>query len=206
MDIDDLDLATAARLHGDRSLAVFSTLLQSAARPGQPVALPDVGVPSALAAVLAIVDLDHGVTVLGDDAGPSWRGVIARATSAAAARIADADVVLARREPAPHEIASLRIGSASEPERGARLFVAVDRLGDESDDLATSIEVSGPGVADTVSFGVDGLGASAVTALAEANTSYPAGVDTWLVDGTGRTVALPRSCTTEIRETSEGAD
>lgn len=213
----------AARLDGDDSLAVFRTLLAAAARPGQLVSLrTDLtsAIPAPLLAALALVDLDHAIAVLGDepgvaaraaarstDADPSivsewaeWAQLIAAATDACPTDVLDdADVVIARRVPTVEEVSSLRTGSASTPELGARLFIACQAIrespgGAATDDAESSrFGVSGPGASTPRRVEVIGVGHDVLAAVADANRAFPAGIDVWFIDAGGTVVGIPRS-------------
>jgi alpha-D-ribose 1-methylphosphonate 5-triphosphate synthase subunit PhnH len=45
---------------------------------------------------------------------------------------------------------------------------------------------------------VEGAGRELFEALSGANSAFPIGIDTWLVDKEGRVVGLPRSTTIEV--------
>ena len=195
----------SARLAGDDSLAVFRVLLESASRPGTPVALAghlSSTLSAPLLAVLALMDLDHRFVVLGDDESgiDRWTPLIAAATDAQRApAIGDADVVIARRSPTPEEIAAMRTGTAETPESGARLFVACRSVtGADSDSTtvrsgSTRFSVTGPGAPEPRGVDVVGIDDELPTAVAAASRSFPAGIDVWFVDDTGTVIAVPRS-------------
>ncbi len=193
----DTDILVRARLASDQSLAVFRAVLSAASRPGTRVALPAEaapGVPPAAVPVLALADLDVAVAVLDEDAnGETWQSLVRSVTGCRAAPADDADMVVAVRQPSPTDIASLRVGTAHGPEHGARLFISCRVLTDQSTGGATTIRLSGPGASKGRTINVVGIERDVFAALAAANTSFPAGIDTWLVADNGVVVGIPRS-------------
>ncbi len=194
----DAALLAAARLDGDRSLAVFRTLLEAVARPGCPVGPvtpgPE-GLAPALLAALALVDLDHVVAVLGDvrDDRTRWSSLIAAATDAQPTdSLEHADVVIARTSPTAVEIASIRTGDAASPELGARLFIACDSVRPGAAH-PVRFRLSGPGAPVPREVEVSGVGSDVPQAIAEANQGFPAGIDVWFLDREGYTLGVPRS-------------
>lgn len=199
----DPDLVAAARLTPETSLEVFRGALDALARPGRPARLPVVRpdvIPAPLLPVLALADLEVAVHVLDGpadahddgvaDHADRWLTAIAAATGArTASTLHDADLVLALRLPTAAEIAELRTGDARAPEQGARLVVAVDRIGTGS----TTVTLIGPGAATGRTIDLDGPGTAFFEALDAANRGFPAGIDTWLAAPDGSVTAIPRS-------------
>ena len=196
-----------ARLTSEQSLAVFRAVLSAASRPGTLVALPAdaaPGVPPTIVPVLALADLDIAVAILDEDAnGDSWQSLVRSVTGCRTAAAAEADMVVALRPPSPVEIASLRIGTAHAPERGARLFVACRMLTEGSVGGATTIRVSGPGASNGRTVTVTGVARDVLSAVVTANKSFPAGIDTWLVADNGVMAAIPRSTQIDIVDTAK---
>lgn len=193
-DATNAALLAAARLDAPTSLAVFRVVLGALARPGRvvgpPTRVPPV-VPTVLLPALALADLDVAVTVLDEHDGDpiAWDEVVRAATGARpAAGIDDADLVVAMRTPTIDEIARIRTGDPTSPERGARLVVACDGF-----DRGTDLDVEGPGAAAGRSARLAGIGADVLDAIATANSRFPAGFDTWFVDPRGAMVAIARS-------------
>jgi hypothetical protein len=60
------------------------------------------------------------------------------------------------------------------------------------------LQLRGPGVDGTRRVLVEGAGRELFEALSGANSAFPVGIDTWLVDKEGRLVGLPRSTTIEV--------
>jgi alpha-D-ribose 1-methylphosphonate 5-triphosphate synthase subunit PhnH len=63
---------------------------------------------------------------------------------------------------------------------------------------STVLRLQGPGVPDVRWVAVTGLALGVVEAFTEANAAFPAGIDVWLADRTGRVLGLPRSCTVTV--------
>ena len=203
--------ANVARLDATGSHRAFRSLLDAFARPGTIADLgslaADLDVDPTLIPVLALADLEVVVAVIDDpDRADEIASLLRRST---AARITDepseADMVLVTGDVAAAEIALVRRGDAAHPELGAHLILRVDHLGD----VATSgpdcreIRISGPGARMGRIVAVAGFDPAIVAALQRANADHPAGFDTWLVDGAGNVIGIPRSNRVEI---VEGAD
>ena len=198
------DLARRARLSPSESQKAFRALLDALARPGRVVRLPvslTERMPAVLVPAAALADVEVTVAVL---TGPDddWADAVLQATGARVAPFTQAEMVVFRRAPSATEVASLERGDATSPERGARVSIACRSLrapegpsGPDASRAAGSgltLTVRGPGVKGTVQVVVDGLDPGALGALADANRSFPAGVDAWLVADDGSVVGLPR--------------
>ncbi len=199
-----------AALDADASLRVFRTLLDTLANPGRlhaieqraPGGLPAVALPA-----LSLADLEVAVSVIGDfdSASPNVATAIRRSTGARiVSDLADADMVVAVRVPALADIEQIRRGSATAPERGARLCLSCERLTADVasvadvDDRVVRVWVSGPGAMRGRLFGVAGIPGEIFETLAAVNRGHPAGVDTWIVADDGVIVGIPRSCRIEV--------
>jgi alpha-D-ribose 1-methylphosphonate 5-triphosphate synthase subunit PhnH len=181
--------AIAERLTPRASQAVFRVLLDSLARPGQVLALPQPG-PGPGIVPLALAVVGSPVAVLGD---PAMQQAICRATGAHPAAPGDASLVaIYQAADAAAAIPRLRRGSALAPEDGAKVGLACRGLSAGGSGEVT-LELSGPGVPGQARLGVDGLGRAVFGALREANALFPAGIDVWLVDTRGQVAGLPRS-------------
>lgn len=212
----DPHLLTHARLTPELSLEVFRAALAAMSRPGRVEHLPD-DVPSSLPdemlLPLALADLEVAVAVLdhdpaenratGDDPEFRWADVLRAATGARLVHdVSVADLVVARRNPTPAEIAALRTGDASTPERGARLVVACTSVSPEGarpDGDEVEVHLTGPGAATGRTVYVDGVQPVVFASLRALNRAFPAGVDTWLVATDGAMVAIPRSAAIDLR-------
>lgn len=200
------DVLVRARLSSEQSLEVFRAVLSAAARPARLATLPKgtaPGVPPAAVPALALADLDVSVTTLGDspEVERRWRELIQGVTGCRACSLADADLVVALREPAPSEISRLPAGSAQAPEHAARLFVSCRSLASGVHPDGTRIHVRGPGASAGRLLTVVGLDGAMFTALAGVNRSFPAGIDCWLVADDGVMAGIPRSAQIDLVDT-----
>ncbi len=195
------------RLAGSDAHDAFMVLLHTLAEPGdlgalRPGVLPD-DVPAAAVLPLAIADVDVTVHVQGDD---ELAARIREATLSPAAPIEDAAIVVLV-DARPEHLRAARRGVADAPEAGARVAIAVERLmplgavqaaTGSVPEGSTVLRLQGPGVPDVRWVAVTGLALGVVEALTEANDAFPAGIDVWLADRTGRVLGLPRSCTVTV--------
>jgi alpha-D-ribose 1-methylphosphonate 5-triphosphate synthase subunit PhnH len=90
---------------------------------------------------------------------------------------------------APEKVPSL--GTLEEPEGGATVLLRVASLHEESAG-ALSLKLTGPGIRQPVTIGVDGLHADWINARNDWVSSFPLGVELVLCDAQ-RFVALPRT-------------
>ena len=201
--MSDSGLLVRARLGGEQSLAVFRVVLDVVARPGRILALPNgvaKGAPPAVVPVLALADLDVAVATLESDGDTAWATRLRSVTGCRLASPDDADMVVALRPPTADDVRSLRTGSAHAPEHGPRLFVACASLAAGRSDVGTTIRLHGPGASNGRTLTVGGVGREVFDALATANRSFPAGIDSWFVAPDGRIAGIPRSSRIEILE------
>jgi alpha-D-ribose 1-methylphosphonate 5-triphosphate synthase subunit PhnH len=190
----------AQRLSPLTSQAVFRVLLGSLAQPGRVFQLPAAAAwpepgPGANPALgpgivpLALAVIGSKVAVAG---APDWGARICQATGASPADIAEAELVAIYGPTDPVMITQLRRGSSHAPEEGAKVGLSCHTLTAGGPGEVT-IELSGPGVAGRARLGVNGIGSGAFGALRAVNSTFPAGVDVWLVDQRGQIAGLPRS-------------
>jgi alpha-D-ribose 1-methylphosphonate 5-triphosphate synthase subunit PhnH len=199
----DTGVLLSARLTGDQSLAVFRAVLEASSRPGKVVVLPGgvaMSVPPAAVPVLALADLDISVATLEPGDESAWASSIRSVTGCRLSAAPDADMIVAIRPPTGDEVGSLRVGSTLAPERGARLFVLCPAITEGSTGGGTTIRIQGPGASVGRTVTVAGIDADVFVALNAANRAFPAGVDTWLVTGDRRMIAIPRSSRIDIIE------
>jgi alpha-D-ribose 1-methylphosphonate 5-triphosphate synthase subunit PhnH len=190
------NVLVSARLTGEQSLTVFRAVLDALSRPGKIVDLPAgaaTSVPPPAVPVLALADLDVAVATLEAGEDTEWASSIRSVTGCRLASVTDADMVVGVRAPTADEVGSLRVGSAHDPERGARLFVLCAAVAEASTAAGTTIRLQGPGASAGRTITVAGVDADVFDAIAAANRSFPAGIDTWLISGDRRMVGIPRS-------------
>lgn len=176
------------------SQRVFRCALQATAQPGKLFTLPPVG-DAPPHETLALALLDHEVTfcVVGGEGRPV--GVcLSRMTGSRDVSVEEAEFALISGGDSGGEILKLSRGDLEHPERGATAIFAVERLGSGP----VALRLSGPGVPDTRTLGIEGLSMSEVEAIRESRADYPLGVDVYLVDGAGQLAGLPRSTGLEI--------
>ncbi|CAN5793222.1 phosphonate C-P lyase system protein PhnH [soil metagenome] len=199
------DRTRRARMSPDESQQAFRALLDALARPGHVVVLPASltdRMPPVLVPVAALADVEVSVAVLTDPAD-RWADAVLQATGARAAPLAQAQLVACRRAPEPAELASLERGDPDAPERGTRVSIACRSLRSSGVDGAggpgVALTLRGPGVESATHVVVEGLRPEALAAMVEANHSFPAGIDAWLVADDGSVVGLPRSTRITVR-------
>lgn len=196
-------LVRALTLPPATAQADFRALLAALARPGTLetiTATPDVPPVFAVAAGLADVEVPLCVlTADGRQDQEHQARALHMATSAPLAGLGEARLVAALRTPSEEEVAALPRGDALHPERGARLILAVDGLSAPGDGgTGTVLTLTGPGVPGYRRIRVNGPPPEVFRALAAANTTFPAGVDTFLVAADGTVAGLPRSANIAI--------
>ncbi|TCP53612.1 alpha-D-ribose 1-methylphosphonate 5-triphosphate synthase subunit PhnH [Tamaricihabitans halophyticus] len=184
-----------ANLLPDDAQRVFRAVLDALSRPGQVQRLatdPASELPPVLLPVLALADLGTGVYVRHED--PHWVDVVRVVTNAPIADLGSARLVAAEGTLSATELAALPRGSASAPEHGALVALAVSDV----DGGATRWQLSGPGVPGELRVSLAGVGSDLLAARDVAVAGYPAGIDLLLVAPDGRMVGLPR--TTAVTE------
>jgi alpha-D-ribose 1-methylphosphonate 5-triphosphate synthase subunit PhnH len=169
--------------------ATFRALCDAMSRPGTVQHVPGERGDHAVAATL----VDHEVTVHTPD--ESLRAALAASGRLAAADPTDADVVHADGVPS-WDVRDLDRGSLVEPSDGATVVYRVEQVSPKPGGGTTRLHLSGPGVPGTRAVSV-GLPAEEIEAVADAQSTYPRGVDAILTAG-NRVVALPRSVTLEV--------
>lgn len=176
------------------SQSIFRLLLETLSRPGQisELAQTELG---ALVLPLALGDVHTRVAVC---ASEELQNDVIWATGAVLTGLDDADLVACCEDVDAASIKRLRRGTALAPELGAKIAINCTQLhADASGEL--TLTLSGPGVDGSITLGLDGLAREVVDAIIEANAHFPAGIDVWFVDQSGRLAALPRSCRVEVR-------
>lgn len=184
---------TQARLTGARSQETYEILLRAISYPGRVHQLPEwfcneQPFPSPLLLPLAIADVDIGVWV--DD--PEWEALVIDATGGHSSEAAHAwTLAFTRLDAVTATLPQISIGTALEPESGARIALAV-----ESFDTGTEVALEGPGINGSLVASVDGLAATDLARLGQASGFFPAGLDAWLFT-LDSVMAIPR--TTDVK-------
>ena len=182
------------RLDGRRSQEVFRVLLETLARPGRVSQLPSAGLGASVVP-LALAGVDSSFAVIGDT---DWEQRVRAATGATAVEPESAPLVAVCGRCDGETIRRLRPGSALAPEEGAKVGIDCDELRPAGPGALTLV-LSGPGVVGSVVLGVEGLDPGVVEARRELTSGFPAGIDVWLVDRSGRVAGIPRTTTVEVR-------
>lgn len=165
----------------------FDGLLSAMSRPGTVHQVP---APADHAVVATLVD--HEVTIATADEG--LRDALSGQGRHEPAAVEDADIVHVRDHTAV-DVRACKRGSLVEPSEGATVIYRVDSISVGSEP-GTTVRLSGPGVDGTATLSVS-VPESALSALSEAQSEYPRGVDA--VFATEERIAtVPRSVTMEV--------
>lgn len=165
----------------------FDRLLAAMSRPGTVHTVP----APADHAVLATL-VDHEVTVATDDG--TLRDALSGQGRLDSARPENADVVHVR-ECSDVDVRECERGSLVEPSDGATVVYRVGTVSSRPTD-ATTVTLLGPGVDGLTEFSMS-LPEQELSALAEAQSGYPRGVDA-VFAAEDRLAAVPRSVTVEV--------
>jgi alpha-D-ribose 1-methylphosphonate 5-triphosphate synthase subunit PhnH len=168
----------------------FRALCDAMSRPGTIQRTPVTPADHAVAATL----VDHEVATHTDDA--TLRDALTAQGRFEPADPEDAVVVHARDLPS-WDVRDLGRGSLVEPGEGATVIYRVESLSTDPADDATTVRLSGPGVPGTRTASI-GLPRDELEAIAEAQSTYPRGVDA-VFAAADRVLAMPRSTRTEVR-------
>lgn len=166
----------------------FRALCDAMSRPGTVQRTPVTPADHAVAATL----VDHEVRTHTDD--DELRDALSNQ-----GRFEDvpdeADIVHTHGVPS-WDVGDLVRGSLVEPSKGATAIYRVESLSNTPDDGLTGVRLSGPGIPGTRTAHI-GLPAGELDAIAEAQSTYPRGVDVVLT-AADQVVALPRSVSLEV--------
>ena len=184
------------------SQAAFRALLAALSRPGIPVTLPgdvvEPAVPPSISVALALVDVEVRVCVIDDVDDVDWAGALASVAGCMVGPLEEAQMTIALRAPTPDELRALSRGRADAPELGSRLLLACEQVGrlgggEDPEQGAVVLTITGPGVDGAVRIGVGGLPVEVFETLEALNREFPMGIDTFMVASNGVVVGLPRS-------------
>jgi alpha-D-ribose 1-methylphosphonate 5-triphosphate synthase subunit PhnH len=181
----------------------FRTLVDATSRPGTVERTPTTPAVHAVVATL----VDHEVTFHGGD--DDLRRTLDRESRLDDAPFEEADVVAVDGH-TDGRVTEAKRGSLKEPSEGATLVYDVSAvaeaptgLGEHDGDDSLTLAVSGPGVPGVRTFEVAGLPTAEVAAIAEAQSTYPRGIDIYLT-ADDRVVGLPRSV--DLRVADDAVD
>jgi alpha-D-ribose 1-methylphosphonate 5-triphosphate synthase subunit PhnH len=175
----------------DDTRAVFRALCTATSRPATvrevPVAPADHGVVATL--------VDHEVSVHTPD--DRLREALSARGRYVPAAPTEADVLHAVGVP-EWDVREAPRGSLREPSEGATVLYRVGSLSEATagDAAATTVDVSGPGVEGSRRLSLE-LPAGELEALADAQSTYPRGVDAVFATE-GAVAAVPRSASLEV--------
>lgn len=171
--------------------ACFRALVDATSRPGTVTSVP---IEPADHAVLSTL-VDHEVTCFTPD--ETIRSVLENQGRFTAAEADRASIVHAP-DPGECPVRDLKRGTLKEPNLGATVVYRVDGLAaSPEEDTGTTLVLSGPGVPGERRLGVRGFAPNDARALADAQSSYPRGVDAVLT--TEQSIAaVPRSIDLEV--------
>lgn len=171
--------------------ACFRALVTSMSHPGTVTSAP---IKPADHAVLSTL-VDHEVTCFTPD--ETIRSALENRGRFTAADVDRARIVHAP-DPGECPVSDLTHGTLKEPSDGATVIYRIDGLISSSDeDAGTTLVLSGPGISGERRLNVRGFTPSDARALADAQSSYPRGIDAVLT--TERSIAaVPRSVDLEV--------
>lgn len=201
-------LAIRARLRDQESQQTFDAFMRTLAEPGTIRHLPEAILDDRIAVAawlpLALADVDVNVSIDDDPNGTSAH-LIRLATGARLVSLELADVA-AFSSIEVHQIERIPIGTALDPERGAKVAIRVDAVTLDATSCSLTIALEGPGVPGKRLLGVDGLSANVASRLGTASGPFPAGFDTWLIGNDGAVAGISRSTTVSVSATTQPHD
>lgn len=178
--------------------AVFRQVLEATARPGcvrrlvaPPLAVPPPRLRSACALLLALLDGEVGLHVLGPGAA-DVAAYLCLNTGARPAPLEEADFVLLTTGDSGGRVRRLKRGSLEAPHDGATVVYAPDTLEAPPGPGTVRLSLSGPGIAGSARLAVGGIALGEYAAL-QALVDFPLGVDVWLAAADGTLAVIPRS-------------
>ncbi len=172
----------------DDTRRTFDSLLAAVSRPGTVQSAPS---PADHAVVSTLVD--HEVTLATED--DTLEEALSGHGRIDAEPPETADIVHARGCTS-WDVRECDRGSLVEPSGGATIVYRVDTVTGSTREDCVTATLTGPGVDGVATLSVS-LPAAELSALAEAQSSYPRGVDA-VFAGDGCVAALPRSVSVEV--------
>lgn len=178
---------------------VYRVLVEAMSHPGEVFQFPgicqDDPWSSSLLAVAHTL-FDHEVTFAVVDGLPSLEKEIYDSTKARRVSLEKALYVIVSGNRSAGNILRACPGSSIYPESGATVIYSFEEGDEDSCDL-TGIELSGPGIRDSIHPRLAGLDAEEFEVLRQVNSEYPLGVDAIFLRGDAQVMCIPRS--TRIR-------
>lgn len=175
---------------------IYRLLLEACARPGKILALPEVPLnpPTGLTAFCAAIafTLCDQETTFALLPGDQAAGYLTLNTGAEPACVDHAGFIFAQANAHLDGLELACRGDLLSPENGATVVLMVEDV-TSRDTGETVVSLSGPGVDGNRRFGVSGLSRSNLDLIKDLNREFPLGVDTFIVDGLGKMVSIPRS-------------
>jgi phosphonate C-P lyase system protein PhnH len=178
--------------------ACFRALLAATARPGAPIALPQVSLEipdprhrSACLLLLALLDLEVSFHALGRESA-RLSEYLAANTGARLAPLDSADFVLMLDPDSGGRVAHVKRGCLTAPHEGATVVYAPAALHETEGSGVVVLRLEGPGVGASHRLGIVGLARDEVDRWPELR-DFPVGVDIWLAAADGRVAVIPRS-------------
>lgn len=190
------------------SQRTFRTLLDAMARPGEIRQMPLIPLqlvatwPAAVAQIgLTFLDPMTSFAVVGDGEA-DLTAYLQRNTSAPTVMVGAAEWLFARAsDPAiPTLLERLNPGTLTQPETGGTAVLLVEALSAVPAPGATLMTLKGPGIKESLTVSVQGLTGSTLEARNRATSSFPMGIDLFLVDPAGQVIGLPRTTKIQVEE------
>jgi alpha-D-ribose 1-methylphosphonate 5-triphosphate synthase subunit PhnH len=143
--------------------------------------------------------IDHEVTFSLMD---RWREAMGRQiTQLTGSRMVDwdqADFVIVNGGTSSGRIEKAQRGSLAYPDQGATVFYCIEDE-DQIDPINNSrVRLSGPGIQHPISPQLEGLTVEEYRLLRDVNSSYPLGMDAFVIKGNDAIMGLPRSTRIEV--------
>lgn len=186
---------------------IFNTLMMALAFPGtrrkfDPLVLTHISPDYSfvMQPLLALLDLEtrHHIFAENPELKHNCEMYLEANTSSSSCGLEEADFILCLEETAKPFYHRINRGSLSSPDDGATLVYHVDSitpLEQGTPARGTGFSLKGPGIKETISLEVQGLGPDEPALWQSSRQDYPLGIDVLLVSSTGDCVGIPRSVT-----------